>query len=202
MYNFNTDRYGAFFDEGPVGFGGPNRHGGDHDHHGHCRGESPRRESANLGGFRARRGSVGPMVLMVLRDGPKTGYEIILSFEERSLGAWRPSPGSIYPTLDALEKKGLVRMLTDDDRKTYELTEEGLAFTKKMDEKFAGHWDMANFKEMSQIRNEISEVMALVRTVMSEKDKEKNKELMSILGEFKTSLYVLCDSTGNKKAEK
>ncbi|MDR3283076.1 MAG: PadR family transcriptional regulator [Candidatus Methanoplasma sp.] len=200
MVNFNMhDRYNAFGDEGPSGAGGLGWSNDGFDERSRCGGGFSRSGATNLGGFRARRGSIGPMILFVLQDGPKTGYEIILSFEERSLGAWRPSPGSIYPTLDTLEKKGLVRMLTDSDRKTYELTEEGVGFVKKMDGRLTGHWKRADWEEMKRVRDELSEVMELVRAVMSERDEDKNQELTSLIKEFKKSLYTLCDSAGKKK---
>src|SRR5262245_66646168 len=60
------------------------------------------------GGRRARRGDVRTSLLTLLADKPMHGYDLIRELEERSGGAWRPSPGSIYPTLQLPEDEGPV----------------------------------------------------------------------------------------------
>jgi DNA-binding PadR family transcriptional regulator len=79
------------------------------------------------GGRRMRRGDVRGEVLTALLDGPAHGYEVIRRLEEKSGGFWRPSAGSIYPTLQLLEDSGMVRASDQDGRRTYELTDEGRA---------------------------------------------------------------------------
>ena len=76
---------------------------------------------------RRRRGDVRTAVLAVLQDQPGHGYEIIQALEERTGGRWRPSPGSIYPTLQQLEDEGLVRAEERDGRRVFTLTDEGRA---------------------------------------------------------------------------
>jgi DNA-binding PadR family transcriptional regulator len=79
------------------------------------------------GGRRRRRGDVRGEVLTALLDGPAHGYEVIRRLEEKSGGFWRPSAGSVYPTLQLLEDSGMVRASEQDGRRTYELTDEGRA---------------------------------------------------------------------------
>jgi DNA-binding PadR family transcriptional regulator len=79
------------------------------------------------GGRRMRRGDVRGEILSALLEGPAHGYEVIRRLEEKSGGAWRPSPGSVYPTLQMLEDAGLVRATEREGRRTYELTDEGRA---------------------------------------------------------------------------
>jgi DNA-binding PadR family transcriptional regulator len=55
------------------------------------------------------------------------GYEMIKEIEERSEGAWTPSPGSIYPTLQMLEDEGLIRGEEVEGKRRFTLTEEGAA---------------------------------------------------------------------------
>ena len=76
---------------------------------------------------RARRGDVRRLILVALSDGPANGYEIMQRLEARSSGMWRPSPGSVYPTLQLLEDEGLARSESHDGARTYELTEAGQA---------------------------------------------------------------------------
>jgi len=79
------------------------------------------------GGRRMRRGDIRTALLTALEDGPAHGYEIINRLEERSGGMWRPSPGSVYPTLQLFEDEGLVRSEERDGKRVYELTDAGRA---------------------------------------------------------------------------
>jgi DNA-binding PadR family transcriptional regulator len=74
---------------------------------------------------RRRRGDIRTAILTVLAENPGHGYEVIRTLEERSGGMWRPSPGSVYPTLQMLEDEGLVRSQTVEGRRVYEVTDEG-----------------------------------------------------------------------------
>jgi DNA-binding PadR family transcriptional regulator len=72
-----------------------------------------------------RRGDIRRAILSSLRGEPGHGYEVMRRLENRSGGIWRPSPGSVYPTLQMLEDEGLVRSETRDGTRVYELTEAG-----------------------------------------------------------------------------
>src|SRR3954453_6514862 len=74
---------------------------------------------------RMRRGDIRTAILAVLVEKPGHGYEIIQAVEERSGGGWRPSAGSIYPTLQLLEDEGLVTSSERDGKRVYEVTEAG-----------------------------------------------------------------------------
>ena len=68
------------------------------------------------------------VVLALLEEQPRHGYELIKELEERTGGAYRPSPGVVYPTLAMLEDEGFVRQgAGETGRKLYELTDEGRA---------------------------------------------------------------------------
>lgn len=92
---------------GPEGFGGPSGFG------------------RGRGGPRARRGDVRAAVLALLAEEPKHGYEMIKEIEERSDGLWKPSAGSIYPTLQLLEDEGLIEGTESDGKRRFSLTEAG-----------------------------------------------------------------------------
>ncbi len=74
---------------------------------------------------RMGRGDVRSAVLALLAEQPMHGYQIIREIESRTDGAWKPSPGSVYPTLQMLADEGLVTVETKEDRKIYSLTDEG-----------------------------------------------------------------------------
>jgi DNA-binding PadR family transcriptional regulator len=86
------------------------------------RSEFDRRVAPRMG-----RGDVRAGILALLAEGPMHGYQIIREIENRSKGAWKPSPGSVYPTLQLLADEGLVVAQEADGRKTYSLTESGRA---------------------------------------------------------------------------
>jgi DNA-binding PadR family transcriptional regulator len=72
-----------------------------------------------------RRGDVRGAILALLTERPMHGYEMMQELEARTGGAWRPSAGSIYPTLQQLEDEGLVRSEEVGDRRRYTLTDAG-----------------------------------------------------------------------------
>jgi DNA-binding PadR family transcriptional regulator len=74
-----------------------------------------------------RRGDIRTALLGVLGEGPGHGYELMRRLEEKSGGAWRPSAGSVYPTLQQLEDEGLVTSTESDGKRVYTLTEAGTA---------------------------------------------------------------------------
>ena len=96
-------------------------------------------------GPRARRGDVRSAILDVLRAAEESGeqvngYQVIQQINERSDGAWRPSPGSVYPTIQQLHDEGLVE--TDDERgrKTLALTSDGKQHVADHAEELAAVW--------------------------------------------------------------
>ena len=109
------------FGRGPFGFGrGPFGHGGfDPDGPGgHGHGHGPR--------FFGR-GDLKFALLELLQERPMHGYEMMKALEEKSGGFYTPSPGSIYPTLQMLEDRGLVTASEVEGKKVYSITDAGRA---------------------------------------------------------------------------
>ena len=106
-----------------------------HRHESHGRGgkPSPRhayyrhrpRHRRGRGGPRARRGDIRAAVLALLAERQMHGYEMIQELEERTKGVWKPSAGSVYPTLQLLEEEGLIRGTEADGKRRFELTDDG-----------------------------------------------------------------------------
>ena len=69
------------------------------------------------------------------------GYQIIQEITGRSGGAWRPSPGSVYPTLQQLQDEGLISPQERDGKRVYDLTDEGRRVAQERSEEFASFWD-------------------------------------------------------------
>jgi DNA-binding PadR family transcriptional regulator len=91
---------------GPGGFGGRGGQGGRVFHHGALR----------------------LVVLALIAEAPRHGYEIIKAIEERLAGSYSPSPGVIYPTLTLLQEVGHVTVEEHEGKKRYSITDEGRQF--------------------------------------------------------------------------
>jgi DNA-binding PadR family transcriptional regulator len=90
---------------------------------------------------RARKGDVRAAILSLLSEAPATGYALIKGIAERTDQAWRPSPGSVYPTLAQLVDEGLIRQQGDSGGRTdFELTEEGTTYVAANQEKLDATW--------------------------------------------------------------
>jgi DNA-binding PadR family transcriptional regulator len=113
---------------GGPGFGGP--------------GFGPGFGGPGFGGReRRRRGDVRLAILGLLAEGPQNGYAVIKTIAERTGGAWKPSPGSVYPTLQQLVDEDLV-VSTGDGRKTlFELTDAGRAEAEAKAEEIAAAFE-------------------------------------------------------------
>ena len=108
---------------GGPGFGGPGR---------------PR--GRRRGG---RGGDVRAAALLLLSEQPQHGYQLIQEIGERSDGAWKPSPGSIYPVLQQLEDEGLISFERVDGRKTATLTDEGASYVEDNKDELGTPWEAA-----------------------------------------------------------
>lgn len=106
--------FGAGFPFGPGGFGG---WGGP----GRGRGRRQMFES----------GEIKFVILRLLKEKPRHGYEVIKALEERMEGCYSPSPGTVYPTLQLLEDQGYIRAVEGEGKKIYEVTPEGLAYLEQ-----------------------------------------------------------------------
>ena len=72
-----------------------------------------------------RRGDVRQALLIALLDGPGHGYELMQALEAKTGGRWRPSPGSVYPSLQMLADEDLVTATERDGKRIFEITDAG-----------------------------------------------------------------------------
>jgi DNA-binding PadR family transcriptional regulator len=92
------------------------------------------RRGRGPGGRRGRRGDVRAAILVLLAERPMHGYEMIQQIAERSQELWRPSPGSVYPTLQLLVDEGLiVSTESEGSKRLFELTNVGRAAAEKIE---------------------------------------------------------------------
>jgi DNA-binding PadR family transcriptional regulator len=161
--------------------GEPSEGGARRGHGGHRRGPRGGFRGDPSGGFgpgggrgpfwrarKARRGDIRTAALLLLAEEPRNGYQIMQEVEERSEGAWRPSPGSVYPALQQLEDEGLIRSVERDGRRHYELTDEGRAQVGERGEDAPAPWEQMSgnlsgqARELGQLMREVGYAFAQV----------------------------------------
>jgi DNA-binding PadR family transcriptional regulator len=196
----------------PGSWGNPWEHRGSH-HRGGGPGGPPPWLAGLLGmgrpegtrGARVRRGDVRSAILDVLRaaqerEEPINGYQVIQQITDKSGGDWRPSPGSVYPTIQQLEDEGLVE--TDDERgrRSLRLTPEGATYCAEHGDELAAVW--APFEtaksawpgEHADIKAEIPQVMSAVWQIVTGGDDAQRRAAVEVLVDARRKLYgILAD---------
>jgi DNA-binding PadR family transcriptional regulator len=156
-------------------------------------------------GARVRRGDVRSAILDVLRAAQEreetiNGYQVIQQITDRTGGAWRPSPGSVYPTIQQLEDEGLVE--TDDERgrRSLRLTPEGATYCAEHGEELAAVWtpfetDQPSWPgEHADIKAEIPQVMSAVWQIVTSGDETQRRAAVEVLVDARRRLYgILAD---------
>ncbi|MER7248019.1 PadR family transcriptional regulator [Kribbella sp. NPDC000426] len=143
-------------------------------------------------GPKARRGDVRAAILAVLAEQPMNGYQIIQEIAERSGGVWKPSPGSIYPTLQQLEDEGLVTADAEVGRRTFQLTDEGRAYVAEHQDEVSAPWE-AMSAPAGDDENGFKPVLGQVATamwqIMASGTPEQQAKAREAVGDLRRKLY-------------
>ncbi len=177
----------------PVACGpGVHRMTGRHSHHrGPWGGEFGAPAFGPAGRRKRSRGDIRAAILALLAQAPMHGYQIIGEIAERSDGTWRPSAGSVYPTLQQLTDEGLVRSTETDGRRVYELTDTGRQQAEAREG--AAPWEPAAGDEDPHraLRELAGGVISAVRQVAQAGDAGQVSSAQEILREARRRLYRL-----------
>ena len=152
---------------------------------------------AAKGAPKVRRGDVRSAILDVLSAGPMNGYQVIQTIAERSNGIWKPSPGSVYPTIQQLEDEGLVEGTSPEGRRLLQLTEAGREHVAAHAEELAQTWrpfeeaQEATQSQSSDLKPVIGQVMGAVWQVITTGTRQQQAEAAEILSETRRRLYTL-----------
>lgn len=142
-------------------------------------------------GGRGRRANVRVALLALLRDRPMHGYEMITELEARTHGVWRPSPGSVYPTLQMLEDEGLITSEEGGGRKRFSLTDAGRAEAEAAG---AAPWEEFDTEAMSgwrDLRDAGFGAMNALRQVIANGTDEQRQRAVEVIDEAKRKLYAI-----------
>ncbi|MET9375587.1 PadR family transcriptional regulator [Streptomyces sp. NPDC003035] len=174
-------RRAAFGPFGPGFGGGPFRGGPFSGGRGHGGGRG-----------RARRGDVRASILALLKDRPMHGYEMIQEIGERSGGAWKPSPGSVYPTLQLLEDEGLITSASDGGKKLFTLTEAGRAEAESGPE---APWEEAgrgvDWEALNEVRQAGFGLMEAFGQVWKTGSAQQREKAVEVINEARKKLYLI-----------
>ncbi|MFJ6071995.1 PadR family transcriptional regulator [Streptomyces sp. NPDC093065] len=177
--------FGPFGPGGPGGPGGPFGPGFGHGGPWGGRGRGGPRG-------RARRGDVRASILALLKDRPMHGYEMIQEIAERSGGAWKPSPGSVYPTLQLLEDEGLIASESEGGKKLFALTEAGRTAAEEGPE---APWEEASrgvdWEALNDIRQAGFGLMEAFGQVWKTGSKEQREKALAVIGDARKKLYLI-----------
>ncbi|MEY2405867.1 MAG: hypothetical protein QOJ67_301 [Acidimicrobiaceae bacterium] len=141
-----------------------------------------------------RRGDIRTAVLAVLVEEAGHGYDVMQRLEAKSEGAWRPSPGSVYPTLQLLEDEGLVRSTERDGKRVFEVTEAGKAEAASRIEDAGGTpWDLARRggKGHGELRTSMMTLGLAVRQVAVAGKADQVERATAIIATARKQLYAL-----------
>ncbi len=170
---------GPFGPEGPFGPGGGPGHG--------------RRG-------RARRGDVRLAILALLAEQPLNGYQIIQALAERTEGAWRPSPGAVYPALAQLEDEGLIRADESAGQKAFQLTDAGREAASAIGTK---PWDSVRGAAEGWVAEgapalwrEFGQLALAARSVLATGDPELAERARQTFADTRRALYALLAEPG------
>ena len=180
-HGFPGGDFGGFGWGGGFG-GGPGGRGGF--------GGGPGGRGRGRGG---RRPNVRAALLALLTERPMHGYEMIQELEQRTGGMWRPSPGSVYPTLQLLEDEGLITSTTEGGRKSFTLTEAGQA--EATEAAAQAPWSAfeaaGTVNSWQDIREAAIGTMNALRQVLRNGTDDQRTRAAEVLDEARRKLYAI-----------
>jgi DNA-binding PadR family transcriptional regulator len=170
--------------QGGFGFGGPGFGG-------FGPGFGPGRPGRGRG--RARRGDIRLAILSLLSEGPSNGYGLIKSIADRSEGTWRPSPGSVYPTLQQLVDEELIVADESGSKSVYALSEAGTAYVAENAEPIAAAWAATTDKTEGEdaFQTSVMKLMGVVKPLMHDATDAQRTAAAEKLDETRRALYAI-----------
>jgi DNA-binding PadR family transcriptional regulator len=154
------------------------------------------------------RGDLKYVILGLLKDQPRHGYDIIRALEDQARGFYRPSPGSVYPTLQMLEDLGYVTSTQQEGKKVYSITDEGRRYLEEQESTVEdirsrlragwGNWDAAARPELGEL---MAEMQGLGRALFRQathgamQDAERLKQLRAILQRARQEVEAVGQTT-------
>lgn len=143
-----------------------------------------------FGPGRARRGDIRAAVLRLLSEAPMHGYQMIQELAERSGGAWSPSAGSVYPTLQQLSDEGLIVAEETGGKKVFSLTDAGQAEVAKTADQPAP-WEEAAAGDtgVSDYREAVGKLIGAAFQIGKGGTKDQREAALEVVNDARKKLY-------------
>jgi len=182
-------------DAPPIWFMPRGRHDSDHPFHGHGPfGGGPFGEGGG-GRQRRRRGDIKYALLELIAEQPRHGYDLMKELEQRYGGFYRPSPGSVYPTLQLLEDEGYVTSEAVDGKRIYAITEAGRTFLERKQggerERRQGFRDHGPDPQLETLRESSMALFAGVTQVARHGSPTQVQAAIALLDATRREIYAL-----------
>ena len=146
------------------------------------------------------KGDLKYVILDLLKEKPRYGYEIIRALEERSHGFYTPSPGVVYPTLQMLEEMGYASATERDGKKIYTITDEGKKFlleqkdfTDEVKSHMKRHWNPENIGVFAQMMAEFGELAKMVGRRGRRIDADKVKRIREVISSASEEIRAILE---------
>jgi DNA-binding PadR family transcriptional regulator len=142
---------------------------------------------------RAGKGDIRSVILSLLAEGPSNGYGLIKAIAEKTDGAWRPSPGSVYPTLQQLVDEDLIVSIGEGRKTEFELTDAGRAYVEEHKEEFDKAWDATPSRtaEAAALWESVGKLMGVVGQFRHGATDAQRKAAAEKLDETRRALYLI-----------
>jgi DNA-binding PadR family transcriptional regulator len=137
------------------------------------------------------------IILDLIKEKPRYGYEIMQALEELSQGMYAPSAGAVYPTLQMLEEIGYVSGSQAEGKRVYSITQEGRQFlidngehTEELKGRIKDHWDSVHVGERRKVMNQVRELWQLIGQEFPDITSEKKQNISKILERTRREIQV------------
>jgi DNA-binding PadR family transcriptional regulator len=136
-------------------------------------------------------------ILALLAERPMHGYEMIQELEARTNGIWRPSAGSIYPTLQLLEEEGLVSGEESDGKRRFSLTDAGRAEAEAQDRPPWEEVTDGGEGHASSLRDSAFQLGAAIVQVVRTGSEDQIAKTRDILNDARRRIYLALGEDGD-----
>lgn len=143
---------------------------------------------------RARRGDVRAAILVLLLEQPLNGYQVMQELEQRSQGAWRPSPGSVYPALQQLQDERLIRAEDGGGGNVFGLTEAGEAEARKIAAAGEAPWEaLAQEQDDGHVAlfHQLRQIALACYQIAHAGDRRQAGKATRVLSDARKALYAI-----------
>jgi DNA-binding PadR family transcriptional regulator len=147
-----------------------------------------------------QKGDLKYVILDLIKDKPRHGYEIIRELEELSHGLYTPSPGAVYPTLQMLEEMGYATATERDGKKIYTITEQGHQFLAERKDsadevrsQMKHRWSFKNIGKMATMMKEYHALESLLGRGLRSLDADKMQRIRQVLMDAREAIETILE---------